>query len=92
MNALSKVADHALALAGINTIRDGEVVAKIPYAANVTSGDVWAHSGTQTENVQSWTLVVKGTGRFGTVVVQQEYVTEFDYGNAKVGDKWPLVK
>lgn len=87
--------DRVLGWVGANTIADGVIVGKNHYSASVQTpsselvGTKWVT--TQVPSPQEgFSLMVRGKGKFGTVITQEIYVEDLAWSCAKVGDKWPI--
>jgi hypothetical protein len=81
------ILDAIASFLGANKICGGVIVEKRHYAPTTETdlpGDVIIAASDE-----SWSLIVRGTGRFGGATKQEVYVEQMDWNNAKVGDAWP---
>jgi hypothetical protein len=79
--------DGVLSFFGVNKIRNAVIFGKNHYSPTAETnlpGDV-----TIAASDESWSLIVRGTGRFGGATKQEVYVEQMDWNNAEVGDAWP---
>jgi hypothetical protein len=83
-----------LAFFGRDKLTDGRVVKKTHYPATEVSqmsGEVAGNQFVMKQyktTVESWSLTVRGLGRFGGLVTQECYVDEMTWNNTQIGDKY----
>lgn len=75
-------------------LTDGRVVKKTHYPATEVSQMSEEVTGNEfvvrqyKTTVESWSLAVRGLGRFGGLVTQECYVDEMTWNNTQIGEKY----